>query len=90
LRKVLSSRRIAGGGRESEVEYFHRTTDRDLDVRRLQVAMDNPLLMSGLERFRDLRAIESASTTGNPDGWATIRSASVSPSTSSITIARVP
>src|SRR4029450_6150946 len=54
LRQVLSRRRIAGGGRESEVQYFHRTTDRDLDVRWLQVAMDNPLLMSGLERFRDL------------------------------------
>ena len=40
--------------RESEIEHFHMPINRNLDVRRLQISMDDALLVRRLERFRDL------------------------------------
>ena len=39
---------------EAEVEHLHRAVGADLDVGRLQVAVDDPLLVRRLERFGDL------------------------------------
>ncbi len=39
---------------EAEVEHLHRAVRAHLDVRGLQVAVDDPLLVRGLERLRDL------------------------------------
>ena len=40
--------------RETEVEHFHGAVGADLDVGRLEIAMDDALLMRRLERLRDL------------------------------------
>ena len=40
--------------REPEVEHLHRAVRADFDVRRLQVAMDDALLVRGFEGLRDL------------------------------------
>ncbi len=40
--------------REPEVEHLHRAISADLDVRGLQIAMDDPLLMCRFEGFGDL------------------------------------
>ena len=40
--------------RQPEVEHLHRAVGRDLDVRRLQIAMDDPLLVRRFERLGDL------------------------------------
>ena len=40
--------------REAEVEHLHCTFWRDLDIGRFQVAMDDPLLVRGLERLGNL------------------------------------
>ena len=40
--------------REAEVEHLHHAVRRDLDVRGLQIAMDDPLLVGGFERLGDL------------------------------------
>jgi hypothetical protein len=40
--------------REAEVEDLHDAGRRDLDVGRLQVAMNNPLFVRCLQRFSDL------------------------------------
>ena len=39
---------------ETEVEHLHGAVGADLDVRRLQVAMDDALLVRGFERVGDL------------------------------------
>ena len=65
-RRRRHGRRIASAGRptappeivrclgEPEVQHLHRAVRPDLDVRRLQVAMDDALLVRGLERVGDL------------------------------------
>ena len=78
-------RRIAFG--EAEVEHLDVPVRRDLDVGRLEIAMDDALLVRRLERLGDLdgdgeRARRSAAAP------RAMRSASVSPSTSSRTSAR--
>src|SRR5205085_26390 len=40
--------------REAEVEHFHRAGGSELDVRRLEVAMDDPPLVCRLQRLSDL------------------------------------
>ena len=42
---------------EAEVEDFHATVAGDEEVLRLQVAVDDPLLVGGGQRPRDLRAV---------------------------------
>ena len=42
------------GLREAEVEHLHRACGGELDVRRLEVAVDDPLLVRGLQRLGDL------------------------------------
>ena len=72
---------------EAEVEHLDRAVRRDLDVRRLEVAVDDALLVRRLERLGDLprdrqRLVEQESRR------CAMRSASVGPSTSSMTSAR--
>ena len=68
---------------QTEVQHLHLVVGGDLDVGRLEVAVDDSRLVRLLEPFGDLLAIGSAS----PSGIAPrrIRSSSVSPGTSSIT-----
>ena len=40
--------------RQAEVQHLHHAVRAHLDVRRLQVAVDDPLLVRGLERLGDL------------------------------------
>jgi hypothetical protein len=40
--------------REAEVEHLHSAVGGDLDVGRFQIAMNNPLLVRGVEGVRDL------------------------------------
>ena len=40
--------------REPEVQHLHGAVGADLDVRGFQIAMNDPLLVCGLERVRDL------------------------------------
>ena len=40
--------------RQPEVEHFDGAVGADLDVRGLQIAMDDPLLVCGFERLGDL------------------------------------
>jgi hypothetical protein len=40
--------------REPEIENLHHTLRRDLDIRRLEIAMDDARLVGGFERFADL------------------------------------
>ena len=40
--------------RKTEVQHLHRAIVPDLDVRRLQIAMDDTLLVRGFERLGDL------------------------------------
>ena len=40
--------------RQAEVEHLHRAVGAHLDVRGLQIAMDDPLLVRGFERLGDL------------------------------------
>ena len=71
-RRLLAARRL----RQPEVEHLHRAVRRDLDVRRLQIAMDDALLVRGFERLGDLpRDRADASSSGT--GPARNRSASV-------------
>jgi hypothetical protein len=49
MRAVGTSR-----SRQAEIEHLHRAVRGDLDVRRLQVAVDDALLVGGVERVRDL------------------------------------
>ena len=73
--------------RQSKIQDLDDAARRDLDVGRLQIAMDDALLVRGFERFGDLPANFQASRIGS--GPRTNWSASVGPSTSSSTIAGV-
>ena len=58
-RRGVRQRGFRSGGeveglREPEVEDLHRTVVADLDVGRLEIAMDDALLVRGLERVRNL------------------------------------
>ena len=46
--------------RQTEVEHLHRAVGADLDVGRLQIAMDDALLVRGFERLGDLLARSAA------------------------------
>ena len=54
----VTSRRRSRGRlhrlRQAEVQHLHRAVGAHLDVRGLQIAMDDPLLVRGFERLRDL------------------------------------
>ena len=53
--RQIGGRRVAGGRlRQAEVEDLHDAVRRDLDVRRLQIAVHDALLVRGFERLRDL------------------------------------
>ena len=90
VREVLPSRSTGRFKRlrKAEVQHLHRTVRADFDVRRLEIAMDDPLLVRRFERFSNLlRDRERLVERNRP---VPIRSASVGPSTSSITNARAP
>ncbi len=53
------------GLREPEVEHLHRAVRSHLDVRRLQVAMNDALLVGGLERLRNLLRDRQCLVDGN-------------------------
>ena len=57
-RRVASARRLAVDWldrlRQAEVEHLHRAVGADLDVRRLEIAMDDALLVRRFERLGDL------------------------------------
>ena len=53
VRRRRGSRRVHRLG-ETEVEHLHRAVGADLDVGRLQIAMDDALLVRRLERVGDL------------------------------------
>ncbi len=40
--------------RQPEVQHLHRAVGFDLDIRGLEIAIDDPLLVRGLERLGDL------------------------------------
>ena len=71
--------------REPEIQHLHGAVRPHLDVGRLQVAMDDALLVRGLERFGDLS--RDWQRLVDRDWSLAMRSASVGPSTSSITSA---
>jgi len=75
------------GSGQPEVEDLHRARRRDHDVLGLQISMDNAFDMRGVERIddlpRDTKHVGKASGSG-----FRLRSPSVSPSISSIAIAR--
>ncbi len=52
----LGARRGSGGERfgETEIQHLHRAVRAHLDVGGLQIAMDDPLLVRGFERFGNL------------------------------------
>ena len=60
MRDALSRRRVTPSAgrihrlREPEVQHLHRPVGADLDVGRLQIAMDDALFVRGLERLGDL------------------------------------
>ena len=82
-----TGRRIAGQCLgQAEVEHLHGAVGPQLDVGRLQVAMDDTPLMRRLERVRDLLRDRQSLFRGI--GPCAMRSASVGPSTSSSTSAR--
>ena len=57
LRPVGRARRVLLGCqrlREPEVQHLHRPVRAQLDVRRLEIAMDDALLVRGFKSFRDL------------------------------------
>ena len=60
----------------------------DFDIRRLQIAMDDPLLVRRFDRLGDLRRDRQRVVDRNRP--CAMRSASVGPSTSSMTRAAVP
>ena len=74
---------------QPEVEHLHGAVRPHLDVRGLQIAVDDALLVRGFERLGDLLA-RSAAPHQPESVPRAIRSASVGPSTSSITSARPP
>ena len=71
---------------ETEVQHLHGAVRTDLDVRGLEIAMDDAELVGGFERIDDLSRDGSASVDGiGPRAMSADRS---SPSTSSMTSAR--
>ncbi len=46
-----------GGFRQTEIQQLHDTVGRDLDVRRLEIAMDHAFLMCGLQTGGDLARV---------------------------------
>ena len=85
LRRSRRAALVARNGlRQAEVEHLHDAVGRDLDVGRLQIAMDDPLARARL-RARRRSAARSPSASASGIGPCAIRSASVCPSTSSST-----
>ena len=74
---------------QAEVEHLHRAIWPDLDVGGFQIPVDDALLVRRLERLGDLPGDGERFIDGNRDPRA-IRSASVGPSTSSMTSALIP
>ena len=82
------ARRVAGQDlREAEVQHLHRAVGGQLDVRGLQVAVDDAALVGVLEGVGQLQRDRQRFVKRQREPRA-IRSASVGPSTSSMTIAR--
>ena len=77
-----------GGLCETEVENFDGPLDRSLDVLWLEVPVNDSFCVCLLQSLAICRAIERLSS--NERDPAARRSASVGPSTSSITSARIP
>ena len=73
----------------AEVQHLHGAVRAHLDVGRLQIAMDDALLVRRFERFGDLLS-RSAAPRRSGSGPCAMRSASRRPSTSSITSAFTP
>ena len=70
--------------RQPEVQHLHHAVRTNLDVGGLEVAVNDAVLVRGLERLGDLPSDPSASAIGIPDRFLS-RSSSVSPSTTSRT-----
>ena len=51
---VRGSRRRIEDLRQAEVEHFHRPVSTHFDIRGLQVAVNDPVIVGRFERFRDL------------------------------------
>ena len=75
--------------RQAEVQHLHRAVRSHLDVRRLQVAMDDALLVRRFERLGDLLR-DGQRLVDRDRPRARCAAARSSPSTSSITSARTP
>ena len=73
---------------EPEVENLHRAVGPYLDVRGLQITMNDALVVGGLQCFSDLA--RDGERLFDRDRPGAIRSASVGPSTNSNTSARTP
>ena len=58
--------------REAEVEHLHDAVRRDLDVRGLEIAVNDPFLVRRVESLAICRASVSASSTGNGPSCDTI------------------
>ena len=56
MRHVRQARAAGSGSqlRQAEVQHLHRAVGPHLDVRGLQIAMDDPLLVRGFQRLGDL------------------------------------
>ena len=54
LRKIWARSVARRGLGEPEIEHLHRTVECDLDVRRLEIAMNDAFLVRRLERFGNL------------------------------------
>ena len=76
-RRVVASAALAGrrtlGFRQAEVEHLDGAVGADLDVARLEIAMDDALLVRGVERVGDLprdaeRLVERSAALPDPLG----------------------
>jgi hypothetical protein len=74
--------------RQSEVQHFHDAVGSHLDMGRLQIAMDNPFLVRGLERIADL-ACDGQRVRGSEPSVMNDR-VECFPGTSSMTSAAIP
>ena len=86
---VVAERRRAPAPCEPEVEHLHGAVCAHLDVGRLQIAVDDPVLVRRFERLRDLRAMGKRLVERKRTRARCARRAS-GPSTSSITSAVMP
>ena len=86
LARLVGSRAFA----RPEVQQLHRAVLAHLDVRGLQVSMDDPLFVRGFERLRQSASAIEQRLGQSESGRAAIRSARSSPSTSSMTSAWTP